>query len=242
MKIIPVWAMALLKDAIARLKEADARLCSAILREHDLQEQVGTSLHHGAQFAAYLSALIRLGTIDDDGIKLFPLQGVVIRCEGVLMQRAEYLQLILDAFVKSGLVKSVHDKKYGASINDPKAAVLEDFSVFCRQVASSGKEKFVPIKFVPWMSALGRIKKKSPEKEFWTQTELATAFDKDLGRTDSNAVIANLQNFGVVRLKPGSEDAFSFDANQAQRRVVFEGACRELISLKEQAAKNDKKT
>jgi hypothetical protein len=157
------------------------------------------------------------------------------------MQRAEYLQLILDAFTKSGLIKKVDDKKYGASISDPKSSVIEDFSVFCRQVAKDGKEKFVPIKFIPWMSALGRIRKKSPDKEFWTRTELATAFDKDLGRTDSNAVIVNLQDFSVVRLKPGSEDEFSFDANQALRRVVFEGTCRELTTLKSPAAKDDKK-
>lgn len=231
MKTIPVWTMALLKDAIARLKDADSRLCSATLRERELKQQVGTPVHHGAQFAAYLSALMRLGTIEDDGIKMFPLRDVLVRCESILMQNSEYWQRIIDAFRKSGLIKIVEDKKNGTSVSEPKPSVLDDFSMFCRQFAKDGKDKFVPIKFIPWMTALGRIRKKNPEKEFWPRPELAAEFDKDLGRTDSLDVLENLLEFGVIRLKSGSVDEVAFDAIQAQRRVVFESACRELLCL-----------
>jgi hypothetical protein len=40
---------------------------------------------------------------------------------------------------------------------------------------------------------------------------------------------------GVVRLKPGSEDEYLFDAGQAQRRVIFESTCREIDGIKDVA-------
>jgi CRP-like cAMP-binding protein len=236
LKTIPIWAIALLKDCTVRLKETDARLCEAIVQEKRMRGKVGTIMHHGAQLAAFLGALTKVGTLEDDGLKLFPLAGFVPRAESVLLQKAEYLQHILDAFVKGGLVKRVEDKKYGTSLSDPRTSVLEEFAVFCRAVAKDGKDNFAPLKFVPFMSALVRIRKKFPEREIWKRADLGAAMDKDLGRTDGVAAVRNLQDLGIVRLKPGSEDEFLFDAGQAQRRVVFEATCREIDSIQDAAA------
>jgi CRP/FNR family cyclic AMP-dependent transcriptional regulator len=233
LKTIPVWATALLKDCTTRLKETDAKLCEAIVNEKKLRLRVGTVMHHGAQLAAFLASLTKVGTIEDDGIKLFPLSGFVPRAESVLLQRAEYLQLVLEAFVKGGLIKRVEDKKYGTSVGDPKTGVIDEFSVFCRAAAKEGMSQFAPLKFVPFMSALVRIRKKNPEKEVWGRADLGTALDKDLGRTDGASVVRNLQDIGVVRLKPGSESEYLFDAAQVQRKVIFEATCREIAAIKE---------
>jgi CRP/FNR family cyclic AMP-dependent transcriptional regulator len=235
LKTIPVWAIALLKDCTVRLKETDARLCEAIVQEKRTRGKVGTAMHHGAQLAAFLAALVKVGTIEDDGLKLFPLNGFVPRAEGVILQKAEYLQRVLDAFVKGGLVKRVEDKKYGASLSDPRTSVLEEFAVFCRAVAKDGKDSFAPLKFTPFMSSLIRIRKKFPEKEVWKRADLGAAIDKDLGRTDGAAAVRNLQDLGIVRLKPGSEDEFLFDAGQVQRKVIFESTCREIDGAHETA-------
>ncbi len=233
LKTIPVWTLALLKDCTVRLRETDSRLCEAIMNEKKMRSKVGSGMHHGAQMAAFLSALTRVGTIEEDEIKLFPLNGFIPRAEAVLLQRAEYLQSILDGLVKGGLVKRVEDRKYGTSLSDPKAAVIEDFAVFCRAVAKTGTTQFAPLKFLPIMGAFPRLKKKFPDKEFWNRTELGNALDKDLGRTDGASIVRNLQDIRVIRLKPGSEDDYTFDASQIHRRVVFESACREIAAIKE---------
>jgi CRP/FNR family cyclic AMP-dependent transcriptional regulator len=230
LKTIPIWMVALLKDLTIRLKETDGRLCDATLSEKKLREKVGTVMLHGAQLASFLAALVNVGTIEDEGLKLFPLNGLVARAEGVLLQRAEYLQSLLDAFVKGGLIKRVEDRKYGTSAGNPKAAVIEDFAVFCRAVAKDGRDKFVPLKFAPFMSAFARLQKKFPEKEAWSLADLGTALDKDLGRTDGATVVRILQGLGVIRLRLGSEADYIFDAAQIQRRYIFESTCREIAT------------
>lgn len=235
LKTIPVWAVALLKDCTTRLKETDARLCDAIVNEKRTRGKVGTVMHHAAQLSAFLSSLVKVGTIEDDGIKLFPLNGFVPRSESVLLQNADYLQSILDSFVKGGLFKRVDDKKYGSSVSDPKPGVFEEFAVFCRAVAKDGTGNFAPLKFIPYMSSLVRIRKNFPDKESWPRAELGSALDKDLGRTDGSAIVRNLHDIGVLRLKPGSENDFLFEAAQIQRKIIFESTCREVNAIQSKA-------
>lgn len=225
MATVPVWFQALLKDAIARLKYVDERLVETTLKEKNLLQKVGTPMHHASQMAGLLSALMRLGTINEDDIELFPLRGFIPRAEQVLHKRAEYLEVIFDAFMQGGLIKSVQDKKYGPSVQKPKPQILDDFSVFALQVARVGIEKFAPVKMYAYMSGLVRAQKKFPDKSSFTPEELCDCLGKEMGRTITDALLAELLNHDVLR-KMG--DSFGFTANQLQRRIVFESVCRTI--------------
>jgi CRP/FNR family transcriptional regulator, cyclic AMP receptor protein len=223
-KSIPVWALALLKDTVNRLKIVDERLVESKLLEKKLKARVGTNLQHAGQMAAFLGALMRLGSVDDDGILLFPLNGFVNRCEGVLQRRAEYLQYIFDCFVNSGLLKVVENKKYGLCVSKPKFALLEDFGVFCNLAHKSEFKEFAPAKLYAFMSALGRAVKKKGEKEAYSLEEMIAGLNEEMGRTVGDDVFAQLQLYGVLR--PDGKGLFVFKAAQCSRRIVFEGTCR----------------
>ena len=230
-KGIPVWALALLKDTINRLKFVDERLVESKLTEKKLKTRVGTNLSHGAQMAAFLGSLMRLGSINEDGIELFPLRGFVNRCENVLQRRAEYLELIFGCFSQSGLIKLVEDKKFGPSISKPKAPLIEDFGIFCSQAQKSEMKGFASTKIYPYMSALGRALQKFGEKEFYTMEELVAELSKEMGRQVSEGIFAEMQMSGVIR--PNGKGQYSFNSQQSARRIVFEGTCRLIKEINE---------
>ena len=96
MKDVPVWAQAVLKDTILRLKTVDEKLVDSKLQEHKLLGKMGTPFQHASSMAAFMGAMMRLGVVNDDGIEIFPCKDFVNRCESVLLRRAEYLQKVFD--------------------------------------------------------------------------------------------------------------------------------------------------
>lgn len=232
LKEVPIWAQAVLKDSIARLKFVDEKLVEAKLHEKKLIARVGTPFQHASQMAVFLASLVKLGTISEDGIELFPLKGFVPRCELVLLRRAEYLEKVFTCLHQAGLIKITEDKKYGTSILKPKAQLLEEFGVFCLQAGKNGLVSFAPQKLYPWMSSVVRLAKKSPEKDSYSRKELADAMSKEMARTVSEALVGELVAHSVVRTL-GSPDKIGFNAAQISRRIVFENTCRLLKDCKD---------
>jgi len=231
-KDVPVWAQAVLKDAVARLKFVDEKLVDAKLFEKKLIGRVGTPYQHAAQMAAFLASLVATGTISEDGVVLFPLKGFVPRCELVILRRAEYLESVFRAFTGSGLVKVVEDKKWGPSVSKPKAQLLEEFAVFCLQASKQGQARFAPPKLYPWMSALVRLGKKIEGRGPLSPAELAAELSKEMGRSVSEAMVGELVAHGVVRTS-GGDGKIAYNAVQINRRIVFENTCRLLKECKD---------
>lgn len=232
MKDVPTWAQALLKDAVARLKYVDEKLVETKLTEKKLIQRVGTPMHHACQLTSLLAGLVRLGLIKEDDIELFPLKGFIPRAEQVLLKRAEYLESLFAALIQGGLVKQAEDKKFGSSLMRPKVQLLDDFSVFCLQVARKGIAGFAPTKLYPWMGALVRVQKRCPGQESFAQEELADHLSKEMGRTVSDILVQELMSHGVVRGQAGAGKV-TFSVSQVQRRMVFENTCRLIKECKE---------
>lgn len=231
MKSVPIWVQACLKDAIARLKYVDEKLVEAKLAEKKLVGRVGTSFHHGASLSSLIGSLMKTGIVKEDDIELFPMKGVIARAELVLLKRAEYLERIFQCFCQSGLVKVGDDKKFGPVIARPRAQLLDDFGVFCLQTAKTEMNQFAPTKLYPWMSALVRLQKKVPGKEQFSKIELAQLISKEMARTVSEALVGELIAHNVCR-SVGAGNV-TFNAQQVNRRIVFENTCRFLKDVKE---------
>jgi CRP/FNR family transcriptional regulator, cyclic AMP receptor protein len=234
LKEMPVWVQAVLKDAIARLKFVDEKLVEASLNEKKLRTRVGTPFHHASQMGAFLSSLMKVGCVTEDGITLFPLKGFVPRCELVILRRAEYLDQIFKSFVQGGLIKIVEDKKYGPSVSNPRPALIEEFAVFALQSSKTGITNFAPAKLYPWMSSLVRVLKKMESRDSFTRVELAELLSKEMGRTVSEALVGELVAHGVVRAV-GTSDKVLAQPAQVSRRIAFENTCRLIKDCNENA-------
>ena len=224
---LPVWVQAVLKDCIARLKVSSEELVEARLREKKFVAKLGTSFHVASQFAAMLAYAIRTGTVQDEGLALFPMKGFFERCEGILLKRVEYLESLFLAFMKGSLLKSQDDKKWGRSVFTPNAQLLEDFSVFCLQVTKRGFSQFVPAKYVPVLSSLIRISKKEKERADYPVNELIEKIKVECGKVIDARVVSELVRLRVLSQTPATENV-SWVERQVQRRIVFESTCRFL--------------
>lgn len=222
---LPVWVQAVLKDCIIRLKVSSEELVESRLREKKLVAKVGTTFHLASQFAALLSFAVRAGTVQDEGLSLFPLKGFFERCEGILLKRVENLEEIFLAFMKGSLLKAQEDKKWGRAIFSPNAQLLEDFSVFCLQVAKQDFMNFVPSKFMPVLSALIRISKKEKERSEYSASELFEKVKAECGKVIDSNVISELVRLRVLSQVPAAEK-YSWVERQVQRRMIFESTCR----------------
>lgn len=226
MSKIPVWAVAIIKDTVARLKHVDDLLVQSSLNEKRLRQEVGGILHHAAQFANFCALMMRLACKEEDGVTVFPLKGISARAEPVLNLRAEYIETILAVFVKAGLLKPVSDKKWGEMIREPRPKVYEDFGTFAYRVAKKGTADFVPQKFAKWVGAMVRLRKKSPEKPSYTMAEFVDLVSKESGRSVPPEMIEFFKKNGLIRIQ---NNQVSFEADSLQRRLVFEATCQELL-------------
>lgn len=222
---LPVWVQAVLKDCTARLKNSSEELVEAKLREKRLYSKLGTVFHSASQLAAMLAYGVRSGTIQDEGISLFPLKGFFERCEGVLLKRAEHLETLFLAFMKGSLVKAQDDKKWGRSVFSPNPQVLEDFSVFCLQASKNNFESFVPSKFTPVLSALIRVSKKEKIARDYPLNELIERVKAECGKSIDAGTVRELLRLRVFSQTPISE-SYTWSDRQLQRRLVFESTCR----------------
>jgi len=222
---LPVWVQAVLKDCIMRLKVSSDELVESRLREKKLLAKVGTSFQSASQLAAMLAYAVRTGTVQDEGLSLFPMKGFLERCEGILLRRGEYLEEIFLAFMKGSLIKAQEDKKWGRSVFAPNAQLLEDFSVFCLQSAKQDFIHFVPSKYTPVLSALIRISKKEKEKKDYSVNDLIEMIKVECGKVIDPKTVAELVSLHVLSKTP-TTDNVSWVERQVQRRVIFESTCR----------------
>jgi CRP/FNR family cyclic AMP-dependent transcriptional regulator len=228
MSKIPVWAVAIIKDTIARLKFVDELYVQASLREKKIIQDKGNVYHHGAQLAAFYATMMRYLTREEDGVQVFPLAGLSARAEAILNLRAEYLEGIEEAFVKGGLIKVIEDKKWGDVVRNPKASVLEDFGIFANRVAKEGTGDFVPVKLTKWMGTLIRVRKKHPDQDAFPVESFIAAVSKDSGRSVPVEIIDSLAERKLLRVQ---NNCVSYSAELIQKRLVFEGVCAALLDL-----------
>ncbi|MBM3381557.1 MAG: cyclic nucleotide-binding domain-containing protein [Betaproteobacteria bacterium] len=236
-KNLPVWVQAVLKDSVARLKSANDQLLEAKVNERKLQLKLGTSFHAASQFAAFLGYAIRVGTIKDEGLELFPLRGIVERCEGLFLKRSSYFDGMLDCFVKGSLVKIQDDKKWGHSLFAPQAALMEDFANFALACSKNEFAGFVPTKHVNLLSALVRLSRKPDAKEFYTRAEICERLQKESAKVINDVLFDEFVKLRVISATPGA-DRFSWNERQVQKRLIFESTARLLKDLSEEGAVN----
>jgi CRP-like cAMP-binding protein len=236
-KNLPVWVQAVLKDSVARLKSSNDQLLEAKINEKKLQQKAGTRYHFAAQFSAFLGYAIRAGLVKDEGVELFPLKGVVERSESILQRRSDYLEKLLDAFVKGSLIKVQPDKKWGRSIYSPNAALMEDFGNFVLQCAKTEGAGFVPTKYHLLMSSLVRLAKKPDFKDYYTKVELIEMLSKESGKTITNELIDEFVKFRLLASVSGA-DKFSWSAVQIQKRLIFESTVRFVKEIREEEMDN----
>lgn len=222
---LPVWVQAVLKDCVARLKHSSDELVELKVREKNASAKSGGSFHLASQFASLLSYAIRTGTIEDEGITLFPLKGFFERSESVLLKRAEFLEAIFLAFMKGSLLKAQDDKKWGRAVFAPNAQLLDDFSIFCLQVAKNDFVNFVPLKHMPLLSALVRISRKEKDHGNYHAAELIEKIKAECGKVIDASIISELVRLRILSQVPASEQ-YSWVERQIQRRIIFESTCR----------------
>jgi hypothetical protein len=223
---IPVWAVAIIKDTIARLKFVDELLVQSTLNEKKLRGEGGTVFHHGAQLACFCALMMRTTSREDDGVNIWVAKGVSAQAESVLNLRAEYLEILWNAFVSGGLAKQLEDKKWGAVIRNPKPKLFEDFGVFAQRVAKRGTEDFLPQKMTRLAGSLIRVRLKHSNRPSLPLETFFSELTKDSGRTVPESILDTLIGNGLIRVQ---DNSVSIDPETIQRRLVFEGTCQELI-------------
>lgn len=236
-KNIPVWVQAVLKDSVARLKASNDQLVEAKLNEKKMLQKMGTRYHAASQFAAFLGYAIRSGLIKDEGIELFPLKGVIERCESILQRRADYFEKLLEAFVKGSLIKVQLDKKWGRSIYTPNAAAMEDFSNFVLQSVKTETAGFVPSKYQLLLSSLVRLAKKQDAPDFYTKALAMDALSKESGKKITDEIFDELVKLRVITQSAGV-DKYSWTAQSLQKRLIFESTVRFVKDIQEDQVDN----
>lgn len=232
-KNLPVWVQAVLKDSVARLKSSNDQLVEAKLNERKMQLRIGTKYHVASQFSAFLGYAIRAGLIKDEGIELFPLKGVIERCESILQRRSELLEKLLDAFVKGSLIKVQPDKKWGRSIYSPNAAVMDDFANFVLQSAKTETAGFVPTKYQLLMSSLVRLAKKPDAKDYYSKAEVIENLSKESGKKINEEIFDELVKLRVILASAGA-GKHTWTAAQIQKRLIFESSARFVKDIQDE--------
>jgi CRP/FNR family cyclic AMP-dependent transcriptional regulator len=223
---IPVWAVAIMKDTVARLKHVDELLVKSTVNEKKLRAESGSVFHHGSQLAHFCALMMRLQSREDDGIQIWPVKGFSAQAESILNLRAEYLEHLWESFVSGGLAKPIEDKKWGLVIRSPKPKVFEDFGVFTLKIAKKGTGEFLSQKLVRLVGSLVRVKQKYADKPVLPQTLFLDAIVKDSGRPVPADLIDSLVAKGLIRVQ---NEVVSYEAEPLQRRLVFEATCQELL-------------
>lgn len=226
MSKIPVWAVAIIKDTIARLKFVDELLVQSTVNEKKLKAENGSIFHHGAQLAHFCALMIRLQSKEDEGILIWPTNALTARAESILNLRAEYLDGLWKAFVSGGLAKPIDDKKWGPVLRNPQAKVFEDFGVFAAKVAKRGTGDFLQQKMVRLAGSLVRVRQKHRALSTLPRDLFISSLAKDSGRDLPPGLMEHLQEKGLIRIV---NDEVSYEAEPIVRRLVFEATCQALL-------------
>lgn len=224
LKSVPSWISSVVKDTVARLKFVDERFVESKLKERQLLNKVGTSLHVAAQLARFIAAQGKLVTVEVDGNEVFPTSGLVPTASGVLMRQLEQVASIYNAFAKSGVIKEVPAGKAGQGILKKRLPLLEEFATFAINASKNNLEGFAPQKLYTYMSALVKVRKKLADADSWPRLEVISILGKELGRDVPEDTLHDLIEWEVCKSQP--QDAVSFQHKMIEKRVMFETACR----------------
>lgn len=138
MKDLPKWAIAVFKDLIARVKNANEMLVQASLQDKRLRYELSNVFHHLGQLAHLIAFVMRQSmAVDDDG-EFIPFKGVIEQAEPLLNLRYEYLAQLWNVIASSGVVKEMENYKYGVVLRDPDPRLLEALGDYAYQVARKG--------------------------------------------------------------------------------------------------------
>jgi CRP/FNR family cyclic AMP-dependent transcriptional regulator len=228
-KDIPVWAQAVIKDTITRLKDINDKLMEAHIRERELKKHIGTVYIHCSQLSYLLATLIRKGSLlDDTKTPLFPVKDFLQSSEFILSKRFTYLEKIFSAMEKGGLFRVTHNQKYGKVIARPNAQLLEDFGSFTSNIAKKGMADFVPTKYYKWMLCLIDLSKKYNNVEQFEKSLLMNFFKNELKRDDVFLIMKELVHHDIIVDKTTS---VKFSATKIQKTIVFESIARILKEI-----------
>lgn len=230
------WIQTIVKDTISRLLHVNKQLLQTSQKLHRLERDRETILEKGTQLAGLLYALARVGLVDHEGSEVFPVKTFCAVAEGVFGDRAEDIQNIYQAFVKSGLVKEFVTQKYGPTIQKERIAIFNEFSIFMRKLQSDPEKQFVPLKLQPLMLGLSKLALAHVDKTNWDVEELKDLLSRQTGRTVDDDVIQILKEKRVLTDVAGcQEKTVTFSVSLVQKRNIFEETWRQLHELEKQA-------
>jgi hypothetical protein len=226
MSKIPVWAVAIIKDTIARLKHVDELLIQTTLNERRLRAEAGTVLHHASQLARVCSLLFlidpkKVGSYEHWGIK-----GIAAKAEGPLNLPPGYIEPLLQIFAASGLLETADDKKQGKVFVAPESNILSEFADFAVATIKKGTTDFIPSKHAKLIGNMIRIRSRNPDKSTFTRQEFLDLIGKEGGRKYDTAILTALTEHLVIT---ESESGVSYDGKWLTKRIVFETVCRALL-------------
>jgi len=224
----PLWAQAVIKDAIARVMDMDEQLIKMRVHEKKLMLKVGNIFHTASKLSCFLGYCLQVSTIKEDALEIFPLLGFLERCESILLESAENLEMIFDTFKKSGLVKPAEDKKYGSVLVGARSGLLQDFGRFSLNVAREGLKGFLPLKLQPYCNGLIRIYKNFTSAQTLTSAQLIAEMQHQMaGKPLDDNLLKELLHWGIVH-RVGGRDEWECAAANLQKRIIFESCCRLL--------------
>ncbi|MBX9704233.1 MAG: cyclic nucleotide-binding domain-containing protein [Silvanigrellaceae bacterium] len=219
-KSIPLWAQAISKDAIARLKYVNEILIESKINENRLQQKCLTTYQHSAQVAYLIATLTKTNTVKVGGKNVLPIQGFLSHCEKIFFQKASYLEKILKSFQSSGLIEVESFKEVGEVILNPNTEFLEDYWLHIKNLpAELQRKNFVKIHH--WFMALIRIQKKHPTISHFSYNELCAALEKELGKNDVQKVVDELIAMSVVAENPENKK-LSYQIKDLEKKLIFE--------------------
>ena len=98
-KTSPEWMTAVVKDLIFRLTFVNTQLLDYKTREKELRKnQFKTVITCAIQLSGFLSSVIKAGLIEEDGIKFFPLRGILSQAEIITLKDFDFLERIFKVF------------------------------------------------------------------------------------------------------------------------------------------------
>lgn len=138
MKDLPKWAIAVIKDLTARVKNVNEMLVQASLQDKRLRYELSNAFHHLGQLSHLVAFVIRQSTETDDHGEFTPFKDVIVQAEPVLNLRYEYLAQLWAVIIATGMVKEEESRKYGIILRDPKPRLFEALGDYAYQVARKG--------------------------------------------------------------------------------------------------------
>lgn len=136
---LPKWAVVVIKDLTARVKNINEMLVEASLRDRRLRHQTSNVFHHLGQFAHYLAFVMRnTSKIDDELGEVTPFRDVIAQAEPVLNLRYEHLAKLWAAIADTGIVREERSREFGLVLRNPRPRLFEALGDFAFQVARKG--------------------------------------------------------------------------------------------------------